>query len=92
MSTQVGPPKGKLGDMTTFNIYHGYTEALVRGMRSSFLNDADYHHLTQCDNLDDTKLNLSETDYGTVLADLSTPLTPPLLQKLAIEKVRVDEE
>ena len=36
----------------TFNIDHGFTEALVRGMRSGFLNDSDYHHLTQCETLE----------------------------------------
>ena len=41
-----------LGGMDTFNMQHGFVEALVRGMRSSFLEDADYHHLTQCENLE----------------------------------------
>lgn len=40
------------GDITTFNIEHGFPEAVVRGFRSGFLTDADYHHLTQCENLD----------------------------------------
>lgn len=41
-----------LGGLTTFNIHHGFSEALVRGMRSGFLTDQDYHHLTQCENLE----------------------------------------
>ena len=41
-----------LGGMSTFNMSHGFVEALVRGMRSSFLGDSDYHHLTQCENLE----------------------------------------
>ena len=41
-----------LGGMSTFNMSHGFVEALVRGMRSGFLCDADYHHLTQCENLE----------------------------------------
>lgn len=41
-----------LGNMATFNMQHGYSEAVVRGMRSSFLADSDYHHITQCDNLE----------------------------------------
>ena len=41
-----------LGGMSTFNMQHGFVEALVRGMRSGFLEDSDYHHLTQCDNLE----------------------------------------
>lgn len=78
---------GPTGGIATFNILHGFPEALVRGMRSSFLSDADYHHLTQCETLDDIRLNLTETDYADALADSST-LTPASLQKAAIEKVR----
>ena len=80
-------PKSTPGNMSSFNILHGFTEALVRGMRSSFLADADYHHLTQCETLDDVRLNLSETDYGDALADMNT-LIPTGLQKAAVEKVR----
>jgi V-type H+-transporting ATPase subunit d len=80
--------KGSTGDIATFNILHGFPEALVRGMRSSFLQDADYHHLTQCESLDDARLNLSETDYSDALAD-SSSMTPASLQKAAIEKVCV---
>jgi V-type H+-transporting ATPase subunit d len=79
-------PVGSAGNMATFNILHGLPEALVRGMRSSFLLDADYHHLTQCDTLDDVALNLTESDYAAVLADSST-MTPASLQKAAIDKL-----
>ena len=80
-------PSSSPGDLATFNILHGFPEALVRGMRSSFLQDADYHHLTQCESLDDARLNLTETDYHDALAD-SSSMTPASLQKAAIEKVR----
>ena len=40
------------GGMATFNMLHGFSEALVRGYRSGFLKDSDYHHLTQCDSLE----------------------------------------
>ena len=82
-------PASDSGNMATFNILHGFPEALVRGMRSSFLADSDYHHLTQCETLDDVRLNLTETDYSDALADAST-MTPASLQKAAIEKVSVD--
>lgn len=72
--------------MTDFNIHHGFCEALVRGMRSSFLSDADYHHLTQCENLDDIKLNLNESDYSHSVADTGS-LTPSGFQAVAVEKV-----
>lgn len=76
------------GGMTDFNIYHGYPEALVRGMRCSFLSDADYHHLTQCESLDDIKLNLAESDYAAAVAD-SDNLTPSGFQGVAVQKVSV---
>ena len=79
-------PERAPGDLTTFNIQHGFPEALVRGMRSSFLMDADYHHLTQCETLDDVRLNLTESDYSEALQESNT-LTPAYLQKKAIEKV-----
>jgi len=79
-------PQSGPGDMTTFNILHGFPEALVRGMRSSFMGDTDYHHLTQCETLDDIRLNLTETDYGDAIADFNT-ITPAVLQKAAIEKL-----
>ena len=79
-------PASGPGDMTTFNILHGFPEALVRGMRSSFMKDADYHHLTQCETLDDVRLNLTETDYADAIADFNS-ITPAALQKAAIQKV-----
>lgn len=79
-------PKDPPGGMDTFNILHGFSEGLVRGMRSSFLLDADYHHLTQCETLDDVRLNLSESDYQDGLADMAT-LSPIALQKAAIDKL-----
>ena len=41
-----------LGGLSTFNMQHGFVEALVRGFRSGFLKDDAYHHLTQCENLE----------------------------------------
>jgi V-type H+-transporting ATPase subunit d len=81
-------PASDPGDLATFNVLHGFPEALVRGMRSSFLNDADYHHLTQCETLDDVRLNLTETDYSDAIADFNS-VTPAVLQKAAIEKVSI---
>ena len=81
-------PTGKHGGLADFNIHHGFIEALIRGMRSSFLSEPDYHHITQCETLEDVKLNLSETDYSDDVADL-TVLTPAGLQSAAIKKVSV---
>ena len=35
------------GGIGTFNLEHGFPEAVVRGFRSGLLTDYDYHHLTQ---------------------------------------------
>jgi hypothetical protein len=47
--------KAPAGGISTFNIQHGYVEGLVRGYRSGFLDDVDYHHLTQCETLEGIK-------------------------------------
>ena len=78
-----------LGGMTTFNMAHGFPEALVRGMRSGFLSDTDYHHLTQCENLEDVKMNMAETDYAQSLIN-DANLTPILMQERATSKLVVD--
>mmetsp|Transcript_17948 Transcript_17948/g.54896 ORF Transcript_17948/g.54896 Transcript_17948/m.54896 type:complete len:382 (+) Transcript_17948:112-1257(+) len=64
----------------------GLTEALCRGFRTGFLTDADYHHLTQCESLEDMKLNLAETDYETFLANEST-VTPAVILERATKKM-----
>eukprot|EP00518_Triparma_eleuthera_P004742 CAMPEP_0182464126 /NCGR_PEP_ID=MMETSP1319-20130603/8306_1 /TAXON_ID=172717 /ORGANISM="Bolidomonas pacifica, Strain RCC208" /LENGTH=393 /DNA_ID=CAMNT_0024663743 /DNA_START=73 /DNA_END=1254 /DNA_ORIENTATION=+ len=81
-----GPTLPSVGGISTFNIAHGFVESLVRGMRNSFLKDSDYHHLTQCDTLDDCKMNLGETDLGLALQNMAA-ISPPLVQRAAIGKL-----
>ena len=87
-----------MGGFTTFNIQHGFTESLIRGMRSTFLTSSDYHHLTQCESLDDAKMNLQETDYGDKVSSLTTSsnsssnsktltMSPSAVQQLCVEKL-----
>ena len=59
----------------------GMTEALVRGFRTGFLKDSDYHHLTQCETLEDVKMNLAETDYDQFLADAPVVNPAVILEK-----------
>lgn len=72
--------------MATFNMSHGFVEALVRGYRSGFLKDSDYHHLTQCEALEDVKLNLQETDYD-VFLNAETSITPATIEANALKKM-----
>ena len=75
-----------VGGMTTFNIQFGFVEAVVRGFRTGFLSDLDYRNLTQCETMDDMKLNLQETDYSEGVVNLSS-LTPMELQSAALAKL-----
>lgn len=68
------------------NMDHGMVEALCRGYRSGFLSDADYHHLTQCESLEDVKMNLAETDYDAFLADAPS-VTPAIILENATKKM-----
>ncbi|CAH0479261.1 unnamed protein product [Peronospora belbahrii] len=79
------------GSISTFNIQHGYIEGVVRGFRSGFLDDVDYHHLTQCENLEDVKLNLQETDYDQFLADESLGTISPALIQVGTTNKLVEE-
>ena len=51
----------------TFNVDGGYLEAIVRGHRAGLLTASDYNNLCQCENLDDIKMHLSATEYGSYL-------------------------
>lgn len=74
------------GDITTFNMQHGFPEAIVRGFRSGLLKDSDYHHLSQCETLEDMKMNLQETDYDQFMAN-ETHITPATFQDKALAKL-----
>eukprot|EP01084_Bolivina_argentea_P085440 154414_1 len=68
------------GSLMTFNIHHGFLEAILRGFRSGFIphtGNGSYNQLMQCDSLDDFKLCFQENDFADVLtsADVQTQLT-----------------
>jgi V-type H+-transporting ATPase subunit d len=63
-----------------FNIDYGYVEGVARGYKSGLLTSNQYVNLTQCDNLEDLKLQLSSTIYGNFLANYSGPLSTSVIQ------------
>ncbi|WEW55006.1 H(+)-transporting V0 sector ATPase subunit d [Emydomyces testavorans] len=64
-----------------FNVDGGYVEGIVRGYRNNLLNAQSYGNLTQCDTVDDVKLQLGPT-YGDFLASLPpNPSTSSLAGK-----------
>ncbi|EJD40922.1 vacuolar ATP synthase subunit D 1 [Auricularia subglabra TFB-10046 SS5] len=58
-----------------FNVSSGYLEGIVRGYKSGLLTQGNYANLTQCETLDDFRMQLSSTDYGNFLANEPLPLT-----------------
>jgi len=71
----------------TFNMSHGYAEGLVRGYRASLLTNHQYASLTQCETLDDLKMQLSATDYGNFLANEQPPISTSTIAEKATGKM-----
>ncbi|EFX05458.1 vacuolar ATP synthase subunit d [Grosmannia clavigera kw1407] len=64
-----------------FNANNGYIEGIVRGYRNGLLTNANYTNMTQCENIDDLKLQLGPA-YGDFLASLPpNPSTSSLAAK-----------
>lgn len=77
-------------EMLTFNVDDGYLEGLLRGYRSGFLTSSDFVSLTQCDTLEDVRMHLTSTDYGTFLQNEPSPLGTKVIAEHATRKL-VDE-
>ncbi|KAJ8110108.1 hypothetical protein ONZ43_g5960 [Nemania bipapillata] len=64
-----------------FNVNNGYLEGIVRGYRNGLLTGVNYSNLTQCETIDDLKLQLGPA-YGDFLASLPpNPSTSSLAAK-----------
>ncbi|KAK6465879.1 vacuolar ATPase V0 domain subunit D [Scheffersomyces coipomensis] len=70
-----------------FNVNYGYVEGVVRGYKSGLLSSNQYVNLTQCDNLEDLKLQLSSTDYGNFLSTYSGVLSTSVIQENLSKKL-----
>lgn len=64
-----------------FNIDNGYIEGLVRGYENTLLTSSQYVNLTQCDTLEDIKLQLGATEYSSVLSDINETLSTSLIER-----------
>jgi len=74
-------------ELSLFNVNHGFTEALARGLRSGFLTPEDYRRISQCDTLEDVRSALEETDYGTFMMDEPSPILVSTITKKCFEKL-----
>lgn len=74
-------------ELSFFNVNHGFTEALIRGLRSGFLGPEDYRRLQAVDTLEDLRSALEETDYGTFLQDEPSPIMVSTITRKCYEKL-----
>eukprot|EP00929_Paragymnodinium_shiwhaense_P094069 TRINITY_DN5447_c0_g4_i2.p1 TRINITY_DN5447_c0_g4~~TRINITY_DN5447_c0_g4_i2.p1 ORF type:complete len:391 (-),score=133.15 TRINITY_DN5447_c0_g4_i2:146-1318(-) len=74
-------------ELSLFNVKHGFTESLIRGLRSGFLGPEDYRRVSQADSLEDVRSALEETDYGTFLQDEPSPLLVSTISKRCYERL-----
>ncbi|KAJ1555682.1 H(+)-transporting V0 sector ATPase subunit d [Cladochytrium tenue] len=74
-------------DFVLFNVNDGYLEAIVRGYKAGILTATNYANLTQCETLEDLKLQLSATDYGNFLQNEPSPLVTTTIAERAREKL-----
>lgn len=58
-------------------LYHeenGFLDAVVRGYRSAMISSSQYLNLSQCESLDDVKIQLSATEYSNFISN-DAPVT-----------------
>ena len=67
-----------------------FIEGITRGYRSGLLTSSIYQNLTQCETLDDLKMQLSATDYQNFLANVPSPLNSSTIAAKANEKLVAD--
>ena len=81
-----------MAEMMSFNIDNGYLEGVVRGYRAGLLNASNYQTLTQCENLEDFRMQLSGTDYGNFLANEPSPISTSTVAEKATRKLVAEFE
>jgi len=62
-------------------------EGIVRGYRSGLLTVGNYNSLTQCESLEDIKVQLATTDYGNFLQNEAPPLSSSIIVQRLNEKL-----
>ncbi|KAG8821504.1 H(+)-transporting V0 sector ATPase subunit d [Serendipita sp. 401] len=73
-----------------FNVDAGYLEGILRGYKAGLLTQAQYTTLTQCETLEDFRMQLSATDYGNFLANEPLPISTSTIAEKATQ-VMVDQ-
>ncbi|ESO12841.1 hypothetical protein HELRODRAFT_155605 [Helobdella robusta] len=73
-------------DSLNFNLSSGFLEGIVRGFKGGILKQSDYLNFMQCETLEDMKLHLQSTDYGSFLSN-EVQLSAAIIDKALVERV-----
>ncbi|KAI8884538.1 ATP synthase subunit [Backusella circina FSU 941] len=66
-----------------YNENDGFVDGILRGYYSGILTSSQYLNFTQCETLEDLRLQLGATDYGTLLQNEPSPIaTSTITEKL----------
>lgn len=76
--------------MLFWNVNEGYTEALVRTLKKSFLDEDDYIALKNANNMTDFKTVLEQTDYEDVIQAEPSPIQEQRIKTLLKQKLADD--
>ena len=74
-------------EMASFNLDDGYPESICRSLRKGFLKEETYNQLKSCSNLNEFKLVLEDTDYGSYIVNEANPIEIVVLKKRCKEKL-----
>ncbi|CAO3652914.1 unnamed protein product [Cunninghamella echinulata] len=58
-----------------YNENDGFIDAILRGYRSGILTSSQYINFTQCETLEDLRLQIGATDYGSLLQNEPSPIS-----------------
>ncbi|KAI9498778.1 ATP synthase subunit [Zychaea mexicana] len=70
-----------------YNENDGYIDGILRGYFSGILNQTQYLNFTQCETLEDLRLQIGATDYGTLLQNEPSPLATSTLTERLTERL-----
>ncbi|KAG8716212.1 H(+)-transporting V0 sector ATPase subunit d [Ceratobasidium sp. 395] len=73
-----------------FNVSSGLLEGVLRGYKAGLLTQGHYANLTQCESLEDFRMQLAATDYGNFLANEPLPISTSTIAEKATQ-VLVDQ-
>ncbi|KAF8583357.1 ATPase, V0 complex, subunit D [Ramaria rubella] len=68
-----------------FNVDSGFLEGVVRGYKSGILTQSHYANLTQCETIEDFRMQLGSTDYGNFLANEPLPISTSTIAEKATQ-------